>query len=89
MKLDQQQEKILADLLQQQGAGVFTHCPRCGELLAKGTRAKELCLSRRADVYVCQACGTIEAVEDAGIIQKVNIENWWIFRDRRESKDGY
>ena len=60
MKLDQQQEKILADLLQQQGAGIFTHCPRCGELLARGIRAKDLCLSRRADVYVVKPAALLK-----------------------------
>ncbi len=87
--MEQQQEKILTELLQQQGAGIFTHCPRCGELFAKGTRAKDLCLSRRAGVYVCQACGAVEAVEDAGIIQKASIDSWWIFRNEGGNKDAH
>lgn len=85
--MDKWQEKILTDLLQQQGAGIFNHCPRCGEQLSQGTRAKDLCLSRRADVYVCQACGAIEAVEDAGIIQKNPIDGWWIFSNKKGARE--
>lgn len=41
-----------------------THiCPRCGRLTVK-ERLTTNALSRHADVYICDACGTDEAIRD-------------------------
>jgi len=36
-------------------------CPRCGT----GSASKRTALSRYADVYICDECGTDEAIRDA------------------------
>ncbi len=73
-------KKILTAAKQRQQNGDYSFCPRCGETMREDTRQRDMCGSRRADIYVCSVCGAIEAVEDAGIIQKSDISNWWIFK---------
>ena len=49
-------------------------CPRCGHYTMNGELVRNA-LSRRADVYVCDQCGTNEAMCDyLGIEDK--IEDW-------------
>lgn len=81
------QNKNLEQVKQQQLDGTFEFCPRCGDKLPKGTAIKNMCLSRRAEIYVCAACGSIEAIEDAGIIPKTGLETWWI-NERGEQSDN-
>ena len=38
-------------------------CPRCGQISVKN-RLHTNALSRHADVYICDACGTDEAIRD-------------------------
>lgn len=38
-------------------------CPRCG-IYAMSSKVTRNALSRRADVYICDTCGTYEALED-------------------------
>ena len=49
-------------IAEMQQAGEFLLCPRCGKPLKD--RLHTNALSRVADVYVCDACGTAEALED-------------------------
>ena len=51
----------LLDLKARQEAGVHMMCPRCG-MDAMKEPIHTNALSRSADVYVCDACGTTEAV---------------------------
>ena len=51
----------LLDLKARQEAGVHMMCPRCG-MDAMKEPVHTNALSRSADVYVCDACGTTEAV---------------------------
>ena len=51
----------LLDLKARQEAGVHMMCPRCGMDTMKEPIHTNA-LSRSADVYVCDACGTTEAV---------------------------
>jgi hypothetical protein len=54
-------------------------CPRCG---AYGEPANRLlALSRRADITVCEACGTTEALEDAGLAERKPLSDWWIVKE--------
>lgn len=39
-------------------------CPRCGRMNMDAESITRNALSRRADVYICDACGTQEALED-------------------------
>lgn len=53
--------KALGDLKARQDAGEHMPCPRCG----RDTMKKSIhtnALSRQADIYICDACGTEEAL---------------------------
>lgn len=39
-------------------------CPRCGRMTMNAEGVTRNALSRRIDVYVCDACGMHEALED-------------------------
>ena len=72
------EQKICDASIMQRVKGCFT-CPRCG-----GAMENELAhnsFSRRADIYVCSACGMLEAIEDARkagepSFTKLPIERW-------------
>ena len=49
-------------------------CPRCGELMDGPTRRHAL--SRRADIYISDDCGMREALEDAGIMERLPLMKW-------------
>ena len=55
------------------------HCPRCGACEEAGNRL--LAQSRRADITVCEACGTAEALEDAGFTERKPLLDWWIVKE--------
>ena len=58
-----QYDQLLLDLKARQQAGEHMPCPRCG----KDTMKPELhtnALSRHADLYICDSCGTAEALLD-------------------------
>ena len=55
----------------QQTAG---HCPRCGKPLDSFERHA---LSRRANITICDDCGVAEALEDAGMIPRLPLSEWW------------
>ncbi len=75
-------KKALADLRARQKAGEHMRCPRCG----KDTMKKELytnALSRHADdIYVCDACGTAEAILDF-MHNPLPLECWAVFQKKR------
>lgn len=54
------------------------HCPRCGKKAEPGNRL--LALSRRANITVCEACGTEESLEDAGFAERKPLADWAIVR---------
>ena len=54
------------------------HCPRCGVCEEPANRL--LALSRRADITVCESCGTAEALEDAGLMERKGLSDWWIVK---------
>ena len=61
--LGKQNNPILLDLKARQQAGEHMPCPRCG----KDTMKPELhtnALSRHADLFICDQCGTAEAMLD-------------------------
>ena len=53
--------KALGDLKAQQDAGEHMPCPRCGRDTMKACLYTNA-LSRHADIYICDACGTEEAL---------------------------
>ena len=54
------------------------HCPRCGVCEEPANRL--LALSRRADITVCESCGTAEALEYAGLMERKGLSDWWIVK---------
>lgn len=50
------------------------HCPRCGAVLESFERHA---LSRRADIIICDADGTAEALEDSGMAPRMPLSKWW------------
>ena len=53
--------KALGDLKARQAAGEHMPCPRCGRDTMK-ENIHTNALSRHADIYICDACGTAEAL---------------------------
>ena len=54
-------QRILDDLKARQQAGEHMACPRCGMDVMK-TPVHTNALSRAADIYICDACGSTEAM---------------------------
>ena len=59
--MTERMERKLLDLKARQQMGERMPCPRCGEDRMKAP-VHTNALSRVADVYVCDACGTAEAL---------------------------
>lgn len=53
-------------------------CPRCGERMP-GPTARHA-LSRRADIMICDQDGMKEALEDAGMMEKLTLMDWYAVR---------
>lgn len=68
--------KVSLDWLgkRQRGATQGGHCPRCGKELKSFRRHA---VSRNADIIVCDSCGTEEALEAFGTVEKKPITEWW------------
>lgn len=67
---------LISRIYFRQKAGKFSECPRCGRTMDQHLSHNSL--SRRATIYVCSPCGTLEALEDAPFaeIAKIPIEEW-------------
>ncbi len=79
-------ERALADLRARQAAGEWMLCPRCGRDTMKPALHINA-LSRHADgVYVCDDCGTTEAMLDF-MNNPLPIEYWALFQKPRPQSD--
>lgn len=54
---------LIAEFAEKQRGGHFA-CPRCGAMAMDAESVTHNALSRRATVYICDACGMQEALED-------------------------
>ena len=54
---------LISEFAEKQQSGHFA-CPRCGKMAMNAESVTRNALSRRATVYICDACGTAEALED-------------------------
>ena len=54
---------LIAEFSKKQQGGHFA-CPRCGKMTMDAESVTHNALSRRATVYICDACGMQEALED-------------------------
>ena len=70
--------KVTAEWLAKRN-GIPTHCPRCGRPAVESNRL--LALSRRADVTICESCGSWEALEDAGLAERKPLKAWALLRE--------
>lgn len=58
-------KKLIESLKPLQLAGEAYPCPRCNRPTMKTDRPETNALSRYADVYICDECGTEEAILEA------------------------
>ena len=68
---------------QEQKAGKQLPCPRCGGKM--DSHLANNAFSRRAEIYVCDFCGMIEAIEDHNharnpVFPKLSLDRWYMFR---------
>ena len=75
----------LADLKARQKAGEHMRCPRCGADTMKEPVYTNA-LSRIADIYICDACGSAEAML-AFMKQQYPLTSWWAFQPERPESD--
>ena len=78
-------ESVLLDLKARQKAGEPMRCPRCGADTMKEPVYTNA-LSRIADIYICDACGSAEAML-AFMNQQYPLTSWWAFQPERPESD--
>ena len=78
-------ESILLDLKARQEAGEHMRCPRCGADTMKEP-VHTNALSRIADIYICDACGSAEAML-AFMKQQYPLTSWSAFQPERPESD--
>ena len=75
----------LGDLKARQLKGEHMHCPRCGADTMKDP-VHTNALSRVADIYICDACGSAEAML-AFMNQQYPLTSWSAFKPERPESD--
>ena len=75
----------LLDLKARQLAGEHMPCPRCGRDVMKD-RLHTNALSRHADIYICDECGTAEALLDA-MSNPLPLACWAAMREQPPKSD--
>lgn len=61
-------------------------CPRCGRD-NMGIRATRNALSRRANIYICDMCGTQEALEDM-MDSRTSLTEWGYIKAKKTGSNG-
>lgn len=73
-------DEIVKEFLDEYGKSQKAgQCPRCGRTMEHLERHA---ISRRASVIVCDACGTEEALEDAGMMERKPLFTWAAWKER-------
>lgn len=62
--MNENEARTLIELFAEKQQGGHFACPRCGKMAMDAESVTRNALSRRATVYICDACGTAEALED-------------------------
>lgn len=62
--MTEEQAKALIERFAEKQQGGHFVCPRCGRMAMDAESVTRNALSRRATVYICDACATEEALED-------------------------
>ena len=83
--MTEKMKNLLADLKARQEAGEHMRCPRCGADTMKEP-VHTNALSRIADIYICDACGSAEAML-AFMRQQYPLTSWSAFQPERPESD--
>ena len=75
MRTEKTAKKLVEGLKRQQLEHKPMHCPRCGNEMLNTDLARNS-LSRRADIYICNICGTEEAILDACGKEPLPLTEW-------------
>ncbi len=70
---------LIAEFAKKQQGGHFA-CPRCGKMTMDAESVTRNALSRRVGCYICDTCGTVEAIEDFAHKQD-SLSTWAIVRE--------
>lgn len=62
--MNETEAKLLVERFAEKQQGGYFACPRCGRMTMDAESVTRNALSRRVTVYVCDICGTQEALED-------------------------
>lgn len=62
--MNENEAKTLIERFAEKQQGGHFACPRCGKMTMNAESVTRNDLSRRATVYICDACGMQEALED-------------------------
>ena len=62
--MNENEARTLIECFAEKQQGGHFACPRCGKMAMDAESVTRNALSRRATVYVCDTCGTEEALED-------------------------
>ena len=77
-------EKIIENWSKAQRSGAWLPCPRCG-LLRMNENLEDNPESRRADIYICETCGTEESLEDIPYCNlnddQLPLNSWFVMRN--------
>lgn len=79
-------ERALADLRARQHAGEWMPCPRCGRDTMKSNLHTNALSRHAAGIYVCDECGTAEAMLDF-MNNPLPTEMWALFQVPRPESD--
>lgn len=83
--MTEKMNKRLLDLKAKQHSGEHMNCPRCGADTMKDP-VHINALSRIADIYICDACGSAEAML-AFMNQQYPLTSWSAFQPERPESD--
>lgn len=77
MKSIEEARELLEELgqMQEKGTAVGLPCPRCGHDRMDDKPVRNA-LSRRAKVYICNQCGTDEALRDIAGKEPLPLNQW-------------
>ena len=79
LMIDKPAKTLIERFAQKQPGGHFA-CPRCGKMTMDAESVTRNALSRRVSCYICDTCGTVEAIEDFAHKQD-SLSTWAIVRE--------
>lgn len=74
---------MLNEIKKQQKQGTYKPCPRCGQYLMNNNLYRNA-LSRYADIYICDSCGSDEAFNDFLDRPPLPLADWACFKKPRD-----